>query len=152
MLSNWSATTQWHVAYWLNGSSLIHFGCRQGLHMAPISANALFPPSLISVTFQFWTRKGVSLVRDFLREGNFTSFQQLRTKLNVSTFYQISASAPLCPKALFPFSPDSLKGISYKGRRCSLFMICYKKQHLPLWTISNSTPNCLQEPMRAVKV
>ncbi len=61
----------------------IHFGCKQGLPLAPISANALFPPSLIDTTFQLWTRKGVGLVRDFFREGNFMSFQQIRSKLNI---------------------------------------------------------------------
>ena len=61
----------------------IHFGCKQGLPLAPILANTLFPPSLIDTTFQLWTREGVGLVRDFFREGNFMAFQQLRAKLNI---------------------------------------------------------------------
>lgn len=61
----------------------IHFRCKQGLPLAPISANALFPPSLIDTTFQLWTRTGVGLVRDFFKEGHFMSFQQLQTKLNI---------------------------------------------------------------------
>ncbi len=70
-----------------------HFKCRQGLLMAPISANILLPPHLIDLAFQLLARKGVGSVKDLFRGGNFMSFQQLRTRFdipqsNCTKFYQ----------------------------------------------------------------
>jgi len=51
---------------------------KQCLLAAPISANALFPPSLIDSAFHVWANKDTTTMKDLFREGNFMSFQQLQ--------------------------------------------------------------------------
>lgn len=43
----------------------------------PVSANALFPPSLMDTVFKLWFRKGLKRVKDLFKHGVFMAFQQL---------------------------------------------------------------------------
>uniref|UniRef100_A0AAR2IMM0 Reverse transcriptase domain-containing protein n=1 Tax=Pygocentrus nattereri TaxID=42514 RepID=A0AAR2IMM0_PYGNA len=68
----------------------IHFNMRQALSSAPITANALFPPSLIDSTFHVWARKGVSHVKDLFRSNSLISFEQLKSDFDIpqSNFFR----------------------------------------------------------------
>ncbi len=51
-----------------------YFKYKQILPLLPITANALFPPSLLDSTFQLWFRKGLRCIRDLYQDNNFILF------------------------------------------------------------------------------
>ena len=117
--------------------------------LAPISANALFPASLIdNITFQLWTRKGVGLVRNVFRESSFISFQQLRAKLNIpqSNFFRylqdrsfIKKHSPSLQNLQSSWLDECLKVDPLQGGVCLPYMSFCRRQQPPLWTQFNSS-------------
>ena len=60
-----------------------HFKRRQAMPSLPISANALFPPSLMDTAFKLWFRNGLKRVKDLFKDGVFMSFEQLVSEYNI---------------------------------------------------------------------
>lgn len=60
-----------------------HFKHRQAMSSLPISANALFPPSLMDTAFKLWFRNGLKRVKDLFKDGVFMSFEQLVSEYNI---------------------------------------------------------------------
>lgn len=60
-----------------------HFKHRKAMPSLPISANALFPPSLMDTAFKLWFGKGLKRVKDLFKDGVFMSFEQLVNEYNI---------------------------------------------------------------------
>lgn len=60
-----------------------HFKHRQAMPSHPISANALFPPSLMDTAFKLWFQNGLKQVKDLFKDGVFMSFEQLVNEYNI---------------------------------------------------------------------
>lgn len=60
-----------------------HFKHRQAMSSLPVSANALFQPSLMDTAFKSWFRSGPKQVLDLFKDGVFMSFEQLVNEYNI---------------------------------------------------------------------
>ena len=60
-----------------------HIKHRQALSAIPITANALFPLSLIDSVFRVWSGSGLGRVKDLFKEGVFMSFDQMVRDFNI---------------------------------------------------------------------
>ena len=79
---------------------------KQCLLAAPISANALFPPSLIDSAFHVWANKGITAVKDLFREGNYVT---TAAGSIWSTLFQLFLDICSCGALLKNISPQHFR-------------------------------------------
>lgn len=61
-----------------------HFGLQTYSVLAPITANPIFPPSLVDDAFVIWSNAGIKSFKDLCINNNFAPFDQLSDKFGLS--------------------------------------------------------------------
>ena len=88
-----------------------NFGFTDLCLSSPISANHLFQPSLLDLTFLDWRRLGIECFRDLFTDTGFVSFEQLAVKFSLpkSHFYRYLQIRHFLRGQLpsFPQTPDA---------------------------------------------